>query len=492
MMRPTFLDIHNIILKLQANGKKAIPEIIQTYGTPQPEMKQALESIATLKADAFMPLLNRMEQFATDPVLRRMFSVRKGTVDFAELISPGHQSIVRISPLNIPHHVQPLAMQAFILKLWFTIQERANQTPDESERTQVVLALDEFQIVKDLQVLQLMLEQARSLGLGLILSHQTTEQISDKQFAIITGNTGTQLAGKVNGKDAARIAQVWDPQFQKELQQQLSSQEYFHWTIREKAIPGQEQPLPFQFWLARPPALSVNDTEYEKYIGAQLAKYGAGVIGPNAMAQAARKKSKWLENISVDLPSKTAWGVMCHLYKNGYMQQIQLAQDLQVQTREEVAVALRDMESKGLVERTGAVRTSPYRLAKKAIQTYFEFNHAEVGTAADVPEVAQKAVAAYIKNGLFVTVASQRIKKGVDRTDLVAYDYTKELPISVEIESVSQVNSHPEHVKYNMTKWAEIGFSECHVWSKSPKIKGIREQLDAEQQDKVFTLVISS
>ncbi len=489
---PTFLDIHHVILRLQDSGQQAMPEIIQTYGTPEPEMRQALDSIATLKGDAFTPLLNRVEQFATDPVLRRMFSVRNGTVDFGELIQPGHQTIVRISPLNMPHHVQPLAMQAFILKLWFTIQERANRTPDESERTQVVLALDEFQIVKDLQVLQLMLEQARSLGLGLVLSHQTTEQISDKQLGLITGNSGTQLVGKVNGKDASRIAQIWDPQFLKELQQQLSSQEYFHWTIREKAPPGLEQPPPVQFWLSRPPDMMTGDAEYDAFVSKQLAKYGAGVIGPDAIAQAAREKSMWLGNITVELPPKLEWGIMRLLHENSEMQQGELAKGLRVQNRDEVAAALRDMEGRGIVERTGTVRTSPYRLSKEIERTYFELDHAEVGTAPDVAEVADKAVSAYLKEGLFVAAASQRIKKGRDRTDLVAYDYAREVPISVEIESVSEVDSHPEHVMYNMTKWAKMGFVECHVWSKSPKIKGIREQLDGEQKKRVSVIVISS
>ncbi len=267
---PTFLDIHDIILRLQRDKNDALPKIMDTFGTPDTEMEQALESIATLKVDAFTPLLNRIEQFATDPVLKRMFSVRHGTVDFNEIIRSGRYTVVRISPLNMPHHVQPLAMQAFILKLWFTVQERANRIPDEKNRTQVILALDEFQIVKDLQVLQLMLEQARSLGLGLILSHQTTEQISDKQLGLITGNSGTQLIGKVNGKDASRISQIWDPQFQKELMQQFASQEYFHWTIREKSPPGEEQPPPIQFWLNMPPEPLTGETRMGSFSPSSL------------------------------------------------------------------------------------------------------------------------------------------------------------------------------------------------------------------------------
>jgi len=33
------------------------------------------------------------------------------------------------------------------------------------------------------------------------------------------------------------------------------------------------------------------------------------------------------------------------------------------------------------------------------------------------------------------------------------------MTISVEIESYSEVKSHPEHVLLNMKKWKEMGFS---------------------------------
>ena len=487
---PTFLDIHNIILQLQDRGKDAMPELIKTFGEPDPEMRQALESIATLRGEAFTPLLNRVEQFATDPVLKRMFSVREGTVDFWELIEPGHQTIVRISPLNMPQHVQPLAMQAFILKLWFTIQERANRVQDEKKRTQVVLALDEFQIVKDLQVLQLMLEQARSLGLGLILSHQTTEQISDKQLGIISGNSGTQFVGRVNGRDASRISQIWDPQFGKQLHIQLASQEYFHWTVREKAPPGQEQPPPAQFWLSPPPELVCSEDVYVKFIEDQLTRYGSAPPG-SAISEDERERNRWMSSISVDLPSKMEWEIICML-RNGPMIQSELVEGLRVSNRTEVAPVLVKMVDEGLLERGDDTRGAPYLLTGACRKKYLDIDPSVVGTAEDIPEVVSRAVAEYLSKGMFVTAAIQRIKKGEDRTDLVAYNYEKDLAISVEIESESEVQSHPEHVRHNMEKWTKMGFGACHVWSKSSKIRAIYNSLDKKERGSVSFVVISS
>ena len=477
---PTFLDMHDIILRLQ--GKGGLAGIIREFGEPDPEMAQALASISSLKGDAFVPLLNRVEQFATDPVLKRMFSVRRGTVDFDELIKPGNCTVVRISPLNMPQHVQPLAMQAFILKLWFTIQERADRVP-EAERAQVVLALDEFQIVKDLQVLQLMLEQARSLGLGLVLSHQTTEQISDRQLGIITGNSGTQFVGRVNGRDAARMSQIWDPQFQKPLSHQLASQEYFHWTVRERAPPGREQPPPVQFWLGLPPDL-VSAGKFDRFVSAQLARYGGGVVesarGPSGL---------WKASLGVDVPSKTEWRVMLMLLEEP-MQQVQLALKLKVSNRSELLPILKNMVSAGLLERADAKRSAPYQLTSATRKSYFEPDVAPIGSADDVEGVARQAFDAYIGQGFFVGVAEQAVRKGVDRTDLVAYDYETGTPISIEIESASEVRSHPEHVRYNMTKWKNMGFGMCHVWSKSRAVLRVFEDLDEKEKESVKVTVV--
>ena len=487
---PTFLDIHEIILKLQQKGDSALASVINTYGVPDPEMKQALTSISTLKGEAFTPLLNRIEQFATDPILKRMFSVRHGTVDFEELIKPGRYTIVRISPLNMPHHVQPLAMQAFILKLWFTIQERANKVPDEKDRTQVVLALDEFQIVKDLQVLQLMLEQARSLGLGLVLSHQTTEQISDKQLGLITGNSGTQLIGKVNGKDASRISQIWDPQFQKELLQQFASQEYFHWTIREKAAPGEEQPPPTQFWLNMPPELLADEQRYAGFLAAQLERYGRGVVEDTIVRQAAANKNKWLENITVQFPTQMEWRIMLMLLE-GPKKQVEMVAKLKVPNRSEVLDVLKGMVANGMAQKSEpANRLSAYELTSKSKKAYFEPDLTEIGSAKEIDAVTKGVFDLYVAKGMFITPAPQKIKKGRDRTDLVAYDYDNQIPISVEIESEVEVQSHPEHVRYNMTKWPKMGFEQCHVWSQSPNLMKIYGSLEEKEKQGVKVAVI--
>ena len=509
---PTFLDMYDIIINLQEEQEKFLQVMFKALGMPGDDLKQALTSIAGLRPESFTPLLNRVEQFATDPILRKVFCVRHGTVKFEDLIKPNNLTIVRISPLDLAHHIQPLAIQAFIIKLWFTIQERAARIGDEDQRNPVILALDEFQIVSKLQVLPMILSQARSYKLGLLLAHQTTAQIDDSLLEEITGNCGTQLAGRISGKDASKLSKIWDPRFAGEITQQLAAQEDFNWTVKMRAADGEEQPTPVQFWLHKPTKLRLNDDQLNEFIQNQKKLYGNGkisrdVIPPleherkesqinednTSLLQLSQiEKNRWLRYITVDLPeTKQHWQILLILYNenNKPLQLTQITEKLQAKTRDDVVLILKKMVKDGLLKADESTRNVKYFLSKKAIKNYFTFNPKDIGSADDIPQITKHVVKSYLDMGLFVTVALQKIEKDEDRTDLIAYSYDSDKSISVEIESTSELLSHPEHAIYNMRKWKKMGFDMCHVWSESKKLQELyKKQIDDTENVKAFVV----
>ncbi len=496
---PTFLDMYDIIINLQEEQEKFLQIMFKALGMPGDDLKQALTSIAGLRPESFTPLLNRVEQFATDPILKKVFCVRHGTVKFEDLIKPNNITVVRISPLDLAHHIQPLAIQAFIIKLWFTIQERAARIDDERDRNPVILALDEFQIVSKLQVLPMILSQARSYKLGLLLAHQTTAQIDDTLLEEITGNCGTQLTGRISGKDASKLSKIWDPRFSGEITQQLASQEDFHWTIKMRADSGQEQPTPVQFWLHKPPKLSLNDEELEEFIENQKKLYGHGKIEESNNDPLLQKyelqKNHWLRYITADLPeTKQHWQILLMLYNgNNSLQLTQITEKLQAKTRDDVVLILKKMVKDDLLEADDSTRNVKYSLSKKSIKNYFTFDPKDIGSADDIPQVTKHVVKSYLDMGLFVTLALQKIEKDEDRTDLIAYSYDSDKSISVEIESASELLSHPEHAIYNMRKWRKMGFDMCHVWSSSEKLQEIYDvQITKEEAENVRVFVIKT
>ena len=157
--------------------------------------------------------------------------------------------------------------------------------------------------------------------------------------------------------------------------------------------------------------------------------------------------------------------------------------------RDDVSATLATLIDLGYVQKLPNPKTkhSPlYALTNMALDAYVNLDFYLIGRSAETPLVAQQAVDYYRKKGWFVCFA---IQTGNLRPDLVAYDYSTGISVSVEIESDIEVKSHPEHVRFNMKKWPKLGFEECHVWSSSKTIEKMHKELD-ELHNKVRTFVV--
>ena len=487
--KPTFLDLYEIVVSMQQDGRALLVRMFKALGKPESVLQQAIEAVAGMQKEAYEPVLNRLEKFATDPILRHMFCVRESTVRFEDLIAPGAYTVIRLSPLNIPQHIITLTKQTIVIKLWFAIQERAERVKQESERTQVLLALDEFQDLADLPVIEAMLTQARSYGLGLLLAHQTTTQLKEGLFEVITGNAGTQFVGRVSGRDGERFGNVWDPAYSKEYKKQLATQEYHHWTARLVAGGGEAQPLPVQFWPLFVPKERQTDEVLAGFIESERARFGCGIVGESILAASSAHDSRWLEHVPYEPPSRDEWQIICILAgaKEGLLLRQVTAQFADGTTASNtISATLRRMLSHRMVALQGRKYVLPGVIRRK----YLEFDPAAIGTALDIPQSTAAAVSYYVARRNFVCVAPQKIRRGKLRTDLVAYDYDDGVSISVEIESHAEVTRHPEHVRLNMTKWQELGFERCDVWSTHPGIGAIYDDLNKSGRRGVRTFVV--
>lgn len=482
---PTFSDIHDIIIRLQNNGSDATREIFSSLGRPPEEMKNAVESISDLGSDSFDPILNRIEKFSVDSMLKIMFNARHSTIDFYKLIEAGNITVVNINEITTSSGIDRLALSSFMLKLYFTMQLRAIEI-DEKNRIPVILFLDEFQVIESLQLIPQLLAQSRSLGLGLVLAHQNLSQVNQDLRGSILSNCATQFVGRVSGQDSSMIATNWDPDFKDKIISILTTQPPFRWTSRIKPEPGQEQSLPFQFWLRYPPDEAMSDEELKQFIVYQREKYATGIVEKPLLVQLDAEKNQWMRQLrNLDLPEKSFWDIMVILNRLPGIGIMEIIRQLKTITpRETITEELCKMVNSKIVEiseqkERGSAVITHYRLAQESVSKYFSFDYTQIGTADDIYDVSRKATDYYLQLGHFVTLANQKFQVEKMRTDIIAYDYQKRHAISVEIESVSEIHSHPEQVRHNMMKWKDLGFSSCEVWSKSTKIQDIHDELDA-------------
>jgi len=310
---PTFVDLHDLVVGLQSGDESVLKEMQEGLDRIEFEsLRKELGAIADMRSDAFDPVLTRLSEFAVDPYLRRLFgAVRHSSVSFADLIKPGKQTIIRVSSQDVGLHIGPLIQSVILLKLWFAILWRATKTREE-ERTLVVLWLDEFQSVQRLQAIETILAQARSQGLCLMLSHQTTAQLNDTLLEIIITNSGIQGAGMVSGVDARRLASAWDPQYKDAIEQALVTQPYFTWTFRLRAGPGEEQSPPMQDTLLKPPYEKHTTDEIRAFCSKMKDLYGADRTERSVFDQRNEKGPRWMDFLPPGqvVPSKEAWWLL--------------------------------------------------------------------------------------------------------------------------------------------------------------------------------------
>jgi len=208
------------------------------------------------------------------------------------------------------------------------------------------------------------------------------------------------------------------------------------------------------------------------------------------MEQYSDESNVWLKNITVDLPTNNEW-LVYNIINDFSLSLQRIVESFRngVIHRDVVSDMLSKMVSEGKLTRLHG-RQGMYSLPDKIKSKYLKLDHSKIGTAQDIKLVTKEAITHYAKEGHFITLANQTVKKGKLMTDLVAYDYLYDLPISVEIESSAEVDSHSEHVKLNMTKWRDLGFGECHVWSKNPKIQEIYGSLSDEEKKSVKIFLV--
>lgn len=469
---PTWIDMHTITVGLQKRDQKILRIMHEKLGDVTFEALQTeLSSISGLEKAAFDPVLTRISEFATDPFLRKMFSIRHSTVDFNTLIEPGHYTIFRLAEHSLGSHIVPLIQSVVVLKLWFTIQERADKIPNEEDRTPVILALDEFQNIQNLQAIPTILSQARSFGLGLILAHQNSKQLDEDLFLTIVGNCATQFAGRISGYDAQRLANTWDPKYAKEIQLDLTVQPDYIFRVRIRAPAGSVQPTPMMFTLDKPPAYLHSNADVDSFIHTMKETYGKIEVSRSVMSQDVKQMEDWKRFIPSDIPipSDTEWKILVAIKDMRSAKRSQINTYAALNRNDKTTEAMNSLITKRLIQTDPASQEQKFILADLGQRLMFpDFKDMkDAAPSSEGQRILKYAVSKYQNDGLFVYPARQDIIE--QRPDLVIYDYKKEIAIAGEVESSGEIETHAEQVKINIKKFKDLGFQKLHVWITADK-----------------------
>ncbi len=174
--------------------------------------------------DAIIPLVNKLGQFLSDPMLRNIFGQKQNKVNLEELINNKKLIFINLSKGKIGEENSSFFGSMFITKIKQAGMARANL--EKEKRNDFYLYVDEFQnLVTD--TFESILSEARKYGLALTVAHQYVGQLLPKVQAAVLGNVGTIVIFRVGGDDAQKLRPEMAPLLEAKDMLNLGMQEFY-------------------------------------------------------------------------------------------------------------------------------------------------------------------------------------------------------------------------------------------------------------------------
>jgi hypothetical protein len=160
--------------------------------------------------DAIIPLVNKLGQFLSDPMLRNIFGQKENKIDLEYLMNNQKLVFINLSKGRIGEENSSFFGSMFITKIKQAGMARA-KIP-ERERHDCYLYVDEFQNVVT-ETFENILSEARKYSLNLTVAHQYVGQLLPRVMAAVLGNVGSMITFRVGGDDAVKLKPEFAPVF---------------------------------------------------------------------------------------------------------------------------------------------------------------------------------------------------------------------------------------------------------------------------------------
>mgnify|MGYP001558790569 CR=1 FL=1 len=174
--------------------------------------------------DAIIPLVNKLGQFLSDPLLRNIFGQKENKVDLEKLINEKKIIFINLSKGRLGEENSSFLGSMFITKIKQAGMQRASLP--EKDRHDFYLYVDEFHNLVT-ETFENILSEARKYALCLTVAHQYVGQLLPRVQAAVLGNTGSIIIFRVGGEDAERLEPEMEPIFKVKDMINLGMQEFY-------------------------------------------------------------------------------------------------------------------------------------------------------------------------------------------------------------------------------------------------------------------------
>jgi len=174
--------------------------------------------------DAIIPLVNKLGQFLSDPLLRNIFGQKENKIDISKLMNDEKIILINLSKGRIGEENSSFFGSMFLTKIKQAGMERASIP--ESQRKDFYLYIDEFQNIVT-QTFENILSEARKYALNLTIAHQYIGQLIPQVQHAVLGNTGSLICFRVGGEDAVKLKPEFAPIFDVKDMINLAIKEFY-------------------------------------------------------------------------------------------------------------------------------------------------------------------------------------------------------------------------------------------------------------------------
>jgi len=164
--------------------------------------------------EAIAPIQNKVGQFLSTSIIRNVVGQSTSTIDVFKIMNEGKIFLVNVSKGRIGEDNSALLGGMIITKIQLAAMERVRIPEDQ--RKDFYLYVDEFQNFAT-DAFANILSEARKYRLNLIIAHQYTAQIENKDGSkvrdAVFGNVGTMIIFRVGADDADFLEKEFEPEF---------------------------------------------------------------------------------------------------------------------------------------------------------------------------------------------------------------------------------------------------------------------------------------
>lgn len=184
---------------------------------------------------AAIPILNKVGQFISNPIVRNMVGQKKNMLDFDKFMNSEKIILINLSKGKLGDDNTALLGSMFITKIQQAALARAKMP--EEERKDFYFYVDEFQNFAT-DAFSSILSEARKYRLDLTIAHQYIAQLPEDVKATAFGNVGTIITFAIGGDDAAYLSKEFSPTFTADDMINLNTREmYIKMSIDGKITP---------------------------------------------------------------------------------------------------------------------------------------------------------------------------------------------------------------------------------------------------------------